>query len=126
MSQVFFADPGSRGNTSMFEPLKQNWESFKRGRAGSRFEEQYKRQQESHPSTAGRVLRVSLGVVILLVGLVLMPAPGPGFIVVGIGALMIAREFEFAAILLDHIEVRARRVLKWLKRTWRRERTAGR
>jgi len=106
----------------MFEHLKQNWESFKRGHPGSRFQEQYERQRKSPAGTASRVLRVSLGVIALLVGLVLMPAPGPGFIVVGIGALMIAREFRAAAILLDRIEVLGRQVLKWAKRTWRRNR----
>ena len=110
----------------MFKHLKKNWESFKRGRPGSRFQEQYERQRESQSSPAGHVLRVALGVIALLVGLVLMPAPGPGFIVVGIGALMIAREFKSAAILLDHVEVRGRQVLKWVKRTWRRERAASR
>jgi len=103
----------------MFEQLKQNWESLKRGRPGSRFHEQYERQRKSQSSAAGRVLRMGLGVAILLIGLVFLPAPGPGFIVVGIGALMLAREFKFAAILLDRIEVRARQVLKWVKRTWR-------
>ena len=110
----------------MFKQLKHNWEALKRGRPGSRFEEQYEQQRNSHPGTAGRVLRLGLGLAILLAGLVLMPAPGPGFIVVGIGALMIAREFKTAAILLDHIEVRGRQVLKWVKRTWRRERAASR
>ena len=91
----------------MFEQLKQNWESLKNGRPGSRFQEQYE-QRTSHPSPAGRVLRIAVAVVTLLLGLFFLPAPGPGFIVVGIGALLIAREFRTAAIVLDHIEVRAR------------------
>jgi uncharacterized protein (TIGR02611 family) len=107
----------------MLEKLKRSWSALKRGRPGSRFQKQYERQRKSPSSPVGRVLRVSAGLIILPVGLFLLPAPGPGFIVVALGAVLIAREFEFAVRLLDGLEVRACQVAGWSKRAWRRART---
>ena len=106
----------------MFEQLKRDWSSLKRGRPGSRFEEQFERQRKAKSSKVGRALRVIAGLIILPVGLFLLPAPGPGFIVVALGAVLIAREFKFAAQLLDRLEVRGRKVARWATRTWRRAR----
>lgn len=106
----------------MLKKLKRSWSSFKRGRPGSRFQEQYDRQRKAGSSTVGRVVRISAGLITLPLGLFLLPAPGPGFIVVAIGAVLIAREFRFAAQLLDRLEVRGRKVVEWAKRAWRRAR----
>ena len=106
----------------MLRKLKRSWSSLKRGRPGSRFQEQYDRQRKAGSSTVGRVLRISAGLITLPLGLFLLPAPGPGFIVVAIGAVLIAREFRFAAQLLDRLEPRGRTLVDWAKRTWRRSR----
>jgi len=106
----------------MLKQLKRNWSSLTRGRPGSRFQEQYDRQRNSRSSKAGRVLRLAAGVILLPLGLFLLPAPGPGTIVVVIGALLIAREFKVAAQFLDRLEVRGRNLFRWAKRTWRRMR----
>ena len=72
---------------------------------------------------------VMAGVVLLPVGLFMLAVPGPGLVVIAIGAVLIAREFRWAANLLDRLEVRGRKVARWAKRRWRRLRgpqTAGR
>lgn len=106
----------------MLKKLKRSWSSLKRGRPGSRFEEQYDRQRKAGSSAVGRVLRITAGLITLPLGLFLLPAPGPGFIVVAIGAVLIAREFRFAAQLLDRLEVRGRKLFAWARRTGRRVR----
>jgi uncharacterized protein (TIGR02611 family) len=104
----------------MFEQLKRNWKSLKRGQPGSRFQDQYERQRKAQSSRAGRVLRILGGAVLLLLGLFFLPAPGPGFIIVALGGTLLARELKVAAIVLDWLELRGRSVLTWAKRTWQR------
>ena len=104
----------------MFESLKKNWHSLKRGRAGSRFQEQYDNERKEQKSGVSRVLRIAGGIILILVGLFFLPAPGPGSIILALGAVLIAREFRLAALVLDQVELRARRLFAWGKRRWQR------
>ena len=54
---------------------------------------------------------VVLGVLILLAGIVLLPLPGPGMLVVAAGALLMAEGSRAVAGLLDAIEVRVRSLI---------------
>jgi uncharacterized protein (TIGR02611 family) len=113
----------------MFKGLKQEWAQLKRGEPGSRFQDQFDRNRKEAKSKFGRGLRVVAGVALLPVGLFMLAVPGPGLVVIAIGAVLIAREFRWAARLLDRLEVRGRKVARWAKRRWRRLRgpqTAGR
>ena len=62
---------------------------------------------------------MTAGVLIALFGLVMLPAPGPGMIVVLIGASLIAEESRFAARGLDWSEVRGRRAVRSASRIWK-------
>lgn len=104
----------------MFMRLKRSWSSLKRGRPGSRFVEQYERQHKAQQGKAGRALRIMAGVITLLLGLFFLPAPGPGFIVVALGAALLAGESRFVAGALDATEVRGRKLYTWARRRWRR------
>ena len=68
----------------------------------------------------GRVLyRVGvavLGGVTVLVGLVLVPAPGPGWLVVFAGLALLATEFAWARRLLVHVRRRVARATAWTAR----------
>lgn len=60
-----------------------------------------------------RVYRLVVGVVgvaIVVVGLVLLPAPGPGWLIIFAGLAVLASEFEWAQRLLDTAR---RRVSEW-------------
>jgi hypothetical protein len=61
----------------------------------------------------GRVLRSSLGVVLILIGLVFMALPGPGFVPAFAGLALLAGESAAMARALDRAELRVRR---WLHR----------
>jgi len=59
---------------------------------------------------AWRVLVGVVGAVITVAGLVMVPAPGPGWLVVFFGLLILASEFEFAQRWLDFAR---RHVSRW-------------
>lgn len=104
----------------MLKRLKQSWAHLKRGRPGSRFEDQYDEQQKGKKSSVGRILRIIGGLILFPVGVFFLAVPGPGLLVIGVGAVLIAREFRFAARLLDTLEVRGRKAFGWVQRRWRR------
>lgn len=95
--------------------LKQDWRDFRKSRPGERFRGYYERRHKSGKGPWG-ILRLVLGLVLMLLGLVLMPAPGPGMVVVALGAVMVARESLWAARSFDTIELRLRSLLRRLRR----------
>lgn len=102
----------------MFEKLKREWAQLKKGEPGSRFRKQYERNQREKSGNFGRVARVVIGILLLPVGLFMLAVPGPGLVVIAIGAVLIAREFSFAARALDRVEVRGRKAFKAIRRWW--------
>lgn len=57
-----------------------------------------------------RIVVGLVGVAIVVVGVVLLPAPGPGWLIIFAGLGVLASEFEWAQRLLDYAR---RRVLGW-------------
>ena len=110
----------------MLKRVKKYWSDLKSGKPGSRFQEQYDENREEQKSPIGRALRIIVGLILIPVGMFFLAVPGPGLLIIGLGAVMIAREFRFAAKALDHFEVWARSVYKRLSRLWRRLVTARR
>lgn len=104
----------------MFSALRRFWSDLKSGRPGSRFEKQYDENRREAKSPVGRVLRIIGGVLLIPLGMFFLAVPGPGLVIIGLGAVLIAREFRFAAKLLDELEVRGRKVWKWGHQRWRR------
>jgi uncharacterized protein (TIGR02611 family) len=103
----------------MFEEFKREWAQLKRGRPGSRFVDQHDKERKQK-SPVGRVVRIVVGVLLFPIGVVFLAIPGPGLLVIAVGAILIAREFKFAARLLDIIEVRGRKLMSWTQRRWKR------
>jgi uncharacterized protein (TIGR02611 family) len=114
-----FPLPPSR-KAAMFEKLQQSWRQFKAAPPGKRFQELYKRRQRARLGLLTRLLSLGGGLLIMAVGLVLVPAPGPGWAIVFVGAGLIAQESLIAARALDWAELHLRRLMKWLLGTWRR------
>ncbi|MDB5971036.1 MAG: putative transrane protein [Hydrocarboniphaga sp.] len=100
----------------MLDSLKHHWEQFKAHPPGTRFQAQHRRSK----TPLARGVRATLAIIVTLIGLVLMPAPGPGMLVVAFGLVLLARESMMAARLLDAAELRARpsvlRLIAWYKR----------
>ena len=90
--------------------LKDDWRQFRSAKPGRRFIEQFETNQQERASKWTRVALVSLGIVVVLVGLVALPAPGPGILIVAAGAALLARESRWIAERMDSVELRLRRL----------------
>lgn len=79
-------------------------------------------------NTAYRIIVTTLGVVVAVIGLILVPLPGPGWLIVFIGLTILGTEFHWARRLLGWLRrVLARFWERWnLWRAARRERKAAR
>ena len=90
--------------------LKKEWRQFKSAKPGTRFVRQYESNQEERKHQWTRPAMIALGAVIVLVGVVALPAPGPGILVIAAGAALLARESRRIAEWLDAAEVKVRRL----------------
>jgi uncharacterized protein (TIGR02611 family) len=66
-----------------------------------------------------RLYRLVVGVVgtaIVVLGIVLLPAPGPGWAIIFVGLAVLASEFEWAQRLLDFAKRQVHRWTTWLTR----------
>src|SRR3712207_3359007 len=105
----------------MIARTKQSWQEFKESKPGHRFQDRYRRRQESeHGWKDPRRLFYVVGGLILAVGsLAFGILPGPGMLTFFLGVGMIAGEFRPVARLLDRAEVRAREFGRWVGGIWR-------
>jgi len=103
----------------MFESAKKEIERLKASRPGRRFQERHKRAKEGNASTAARVLRVGAGLGVAAVGVILMPAPGPGWLIFILGLALVGSDIGFVARGLDWFELKARAVWEWIRSFWK-------
>src|ERR687893_285 len=105
----------------MIARTKQNWQEFKESKPGHRFQDRYRRRQESEHSWKDprRLFYVVGGLVVAVGSLVLGVLPGPGTLTFFVGLGMIAGEFRPIARLLEWAEVRARELGRWVGGVWR-------
>jgi uncharacterized protein (TIGR02611 family) len=104
----------------MFEQLKDAWHDFKQAPPGERFRRRYRERREGEPSGVRKPLTIAAGVLIVAAGLFFLPAPGPGFLIVLLGAALVAQESRLAARALDRTEVRLRALVAWGRGVWAR------
>jgi uncharacterized protein (TIGR02611 family) len=104
----------------VLKSLKSAWHRLKEADPGHRFQAEYEHHRETRRGRLGRVLSVGAGVLIVAVGIVGLPAPGPGFLVIALGGALLARESRSVARVMDWGEVRLRRLLHWALSRWKR------
>jgi hypothetical protein len=94
----------------MFEHFRRQWKEFKAGEPGRRFQERYHRRCEERKGRCDlrRVVNVAAGLALIVVGLVLVPAPGPGWLIVFFGGHVLGGEFLGVARACDRAEVEGR------------------
>lgn len=107
----------------MLHRLKQGWQDLKRGRPGCRFQDRHARRRQAARGMAGRCALVCLGLLVLLAGIVLLPLPGPGMLIVAAGAFLVAEGSHTMAKALDSLELRARRVYSAWRSSYRQRPT---
>ena len=102
----------------MIDGLKTRWRELRHGEAGRRCRARYERRHAKRRHAGGSKWAVLVaGALIALAGIVLLPLPGPGLLVIAFGALLVAEESLSVAKLLDALESRGRALIeRWRPR----------
>jgi uncharacterized protein (TIGR02611 family) len=104
----------------MVERMKRHWREFRESKPGERFKDRYRRRQEAERGhIVWRIFLITLGAGIAVGSLVLAPLPGPGWITVLIGLMILGGELLPAARFLDWLEVQLRKLLGLVRKVWR-------
>lgn len=105
---------------NVWERLKGNFRCIKEGEPGARFLNcyKYKQQMRGRFGKVSRTADILLGAAVIIVGLIMMPAPGPGWPIVAVGLALLAGEFEAVARWLDKCELGVRMFVRRIKHTW--------
>lgn len=106
----------------MFEQLKDAWRHFRNSEPGQRFQDLKSRQgnAEGRLPLWQKALFVVLGVAIIVAGVVLLPLPGPGALVVLLGLALLSWASRRVTVFLDRAELWLRAVLRTLWAWWKR------
>ena len=105
--------------------VKETWEEMKHDPPGQRFQRHFHRRQEQG-DRKGRGLHFLLVIGLVLGGIVLIFIPGPAVVLFALAAALLAEDSLRIARVLDWLEVRIRRLIKWGERVWKRAGLAGR
>lgn len=103
----------------MFKEITEHWEQFRHYPAGERFERYYRCRHETQRSAIKKALLIGLGALIMATGVVFLAIPGPGLLVLLVGAALIARESLFVSRLFDRLEPRAWKAARWCRNNWK-------
>lgn len=109
----------------MFKEIRRSWRLLESGKPGDRFERYYRSQHEGR-SPLRKVVSIAIGFAIVAAGIILLPAPGPGTLVVALGLGLLTREFLIVARALDWLEPKLRKAIAAGERLWKRSSPLGR
>jgi hypothetical protein len=106
--------------------IRDHWRELKRGRPGRRFRDRYAQARRAEPpcGLVQRLTTLATALLLVVVGLFFAVFPGPAFPFFILAGALLATQSKTVARWMDALEVRARRLLTWLKRRWRRRRHA--
>ncbi|MEO8012317.1 MAG: PGPGW domain-containing protein [Dokdonella sp.] len=97
--------------------LRDQWRAFAAQPCGRRFQMRYRQHREKRTGLTRKIIFMSLGVVLMLVGTVMLVLPGPGLLVMIAGAALFAEESKFTALALDRVDLWiTRQVMRWRAR----------
>jgi hypothetical protein len=91
--------------------LASEWKAFRADTPGERFCHHFERA--SHTSRAAKIARLSIGIILIAIGIALLFLPGPGILIGLFGLALLSAQSKRLARGLDRAEV-------WIRRTWRR------
>jgi hypothetical protein len=103
---------------AMLDTLKQDWRELARQPPGHRFQNRFRRKQKA--GARSRLFKLIAGIVLIVAGLVLLVIPGPGSVLLVIGAAFLAESSATAARLFDITEIRLREIFAALMKFWRK------
>ncbi len=99
----------------MLDRLKSQWHALRHCPPGERFSRYHAQLRGTGRSPLRRGASVLLGGSLVILGVILLPAPGPGMLVVMAGACVLARESGAVALRLDRLELFARKQWRRLR-----------
>ena len=92
--------------------LRKQWKAVTEAPPGARFRHRYAWRKRQRASPLWKPFYILAGSALFVVGLILLFIPGPGFLVIFVGAAMVAQESLWVAGLLDAAEVKLRARMK--------------
>lgn len=106
--------------------LRKQWERFRDSEPGHRFRDRYENRSRARKQggNALHFAKIALGLAVVPLGLVMVPAPGPGWVVVFLGLALLSDEILPVARGLDKAEVFLRKTFARFRRRRRRHRAA--
>jgi hypothetical protein len=111
--------PSTQSHTrGSWTKLEDCWSALRDGRPGSRFQRLHEQRQVRQDGEASSAWMLG-GLILVCVGLILLVAPGPGLLLIGAGAFLVARESQNAARFFDRCEVQCRLALYRFRRLMR-------
>jgi hypothetical protein len=94
------------------QSLKKKWRELADGAPGKRFQSRYEKKHRDC-RRGGRTLTWVAAAVLIVTGIVLLVVPGPGSVLIVLGAALLAEESLRVARALDWTEIRIRRLFGW-------------
>jgi len=97
----------------MFDNFKKDWEALKASDPGHRFQDRYRRRREKSLGTSNlwRFVMITLGFLIIGVGVIFLFIPGSGWVIIVVGTGIIAGESLIVAKILDIGELIIRKLI---------------
>ena len=98
----------------MIARAKENWQRFKQSKPGHRFQDHHHRYQRAYRSRSyfRGLFGIAWGLLVVAGGIIAVPAPGPGWLIILLGLGVIAGESLFFARSIDRVELS----MRWLAR----------
>lgn len=104
----------------MFRKLRRQWKAMTDAKPGRRFQVRYQQRRQMRASVLWTPLYLIVGSALSLLGLTMLVAPGPGLLMLVVGAALIGQESLVVARALDRLEIGLRRLVKTALRLWKR------
>ena len=95
----------------MLDTLKRHWRELRDAPPGERFQRRHERRSRDLHARGKRIAWTIAAAVLIVVGLVAMPLPGPGFIPLAIGLAFLADISATVAKACDRAELAIRRLI---------------
>ena len=98
------------------------WRVFREVEPGHRFQTRYnnhhQRRLRGETSSYTRILNLAAGPALIVAGFAFIPTPGPSYMIIVLGMWMLSGELLPLARLFDRLDVRLRRLGRWVSERW--------
>jgi len=99
------------------------WRLVREIQPGHRFQTRYnnyrQRRERGEMSRYAKIFNLAAGPALIVAGFVFIPTPGPSYIIIVLGMWLLAGEFLLLARFFDRLEVRLRKLGRWIKECWK-------